>query len=64
MTKGKRYKSKKYEEYYGEIYKPKTLEEVKVCSRCGRILPEGSKAQTCPFCGGSLITKYIKMKRS
>gem|GEM_PF-2967211 len=64
MTKGKRYKSRKYEEYYGETYTPKTLKEVKVCSRCGRTLTEGTRAKACPFCGGTLITKYIKKKKA
>jgi len=59
MTKGKRHKSKKYEQYYGEPYTPKTLVEVKRCVKCGREMPENSKGLACPVCGGSLITKYV-----
>ena len=63
MTKEKRHKSKKYERYYGEPYKPKTLVEVKVCSKCGRKLPEGSVARKCPYCGDMLTKRYVKREQ-
>jgi len=56
MTKSKRRKSKQYEKWYGETYKPKTLVEVKVCMKCGRDLPEHSTVHKCPYCGGILQT--------
>ena len=59
MTKGKRYKSKMGEKFYGVPFVPKTLVEVKRCVKCGREMPENSKGLACPVCGGSLITKYI-----
>lgn len=62
MTKGKRHKSKKYEQYYGEPYTLKTLVEVKRCGKCGREQLENSKARSCPYCGGSFIIKYVPKK--
>jgi len=62
MTKGKRHKAKKFEQYYEEPYVPKTLVEVKQCAKCGREMPENSKGLACPVCGGSLITKYVPKK--
>lgn len=34
MTKGKKHKSKKYEQYYGKSYIPKTAIENKRCKHC------------------------------
>jgi len=58
MTKGKRHIAKKYEEYYGEPYIPKTLTEAKRCQRCGKTVD--SKARHCPRCGGTLAIIYLK----
>jgi predicted RNA-binding Zn-ribbon protein involved in translation (DUF1610 family) len=63
MTKGRRHKSKN-EQYYGEPYKLKTLVEVKVCTNCGREMPERSKLQDCPYCGGTLIIKCIPKQKA
>jgi len=57
----RRHKSKKYEQYYGKPYKPKTIIEVKRCVKCGRELPENSKAHNCPYCGGTLKTFYRRV---
>lgn len=51
MTKSKRHKSKQYEKWYGELYKPKTLVEVCVCKKCGRETPNVQKR---PYCGGGV----------
>ena len=59
MTKSKSHKSKKYEQYYGEPYVAKTLVEIKRCVKCGREQPENSKVHSCPFCGGTLATRYV-----
>jgi len=64
MTKGKKYKSRIFEKYYGEPYKLKTLVEVKVCEKCGRTLPENSIAHYCPYCGGSLTIKCIPKQKA
>lgn len=61
---GKRHKSKKYEQYYGEPYVPKTLKEVQVCKKCGKTLPENLTAHNCPYCGGTLQTKYIPKQKA
>lgn len=59
MTSKKR-KSKKYEEYYGEPYTPKTLVQVKVCQKCGRIFTANSRVmQKCPHCHRTLLIKYL-----
>ena len=63
-TKPRRHISKKYEQYYGQPYKLKTLVEVKVCQKCGRELPAISIAHRCPYCGGSLITKCIPKQKA
>jgi len=52
-------KAKKYEQYYGEPYSPKTLVELKVCIKCGRELPENSQSRRCSYCGGELVVKYV-----
>jgi rRNA maturation endonuclease Nob1 len=57
--KGKRHKSKKYDQYYCESNEPKTLMEVKVCKKCGRELPENSQSRRCPYCRGELAAKYV-----
>ena len=64
MTKGRRHISKKYEQYYGEPYRLKTLVEVKVCQKCGRELPEGQTSRECPYCGGALIIKCIPKQKA
>ncbi len=56
MTKSEKHKSKQYEKWYGEPYKPKTLVEVRRCMKCGRDLPEKSTARRCPYCSGKLQT--------
>jgi len=63
MAKGRRHKSKKYEQYYGEPYKPKTLKEVRRCVKCGREQPATSKIHTCPYCGATLKTIYKPVER-
>ena len=63
-TKPRRHISKKYEQYYDEPYKLKTLVEVKVCEKCGRTLPENSIAHYCPYCGGSLTIKCIPKQKA
>jgi rRNA maturation endonuclease Nob1 len=60
MKMGKLRRSRKYEEYYGKPYTPKTLTPIKVCLKCGRQLPERSQLQHCPYCEGTLQTKYIR----
>ena len=52
-------KSKKFEQYYGVPYEPKTFVKIKVCVKCGRIVKDG-KAKTCPYCSGTLIEKYVR----
>ncbi|MCS7124532.1 MAG: hypothetical protein NZ932_03855 [Candidatus Bathyarchaeota archaeon] len=58
----KRCVSKKYEQYYGEPYKPKTLTEVKFCVKCGRELPSNSRTRNCPYCAGTIKTRYIRVR--
>jgi rRNA maturation endonuclease Nob1 len=55
-------KSKKYLQYYGKPYVPKTLTYIKVCSVCGRQFPYDSKTRFCPYCSGSIVTKTIIKK--
>jgi len=55
-------KSKKFEQYYGVPYEPKTFVKVKVCVNCGRIVKD-SRARTCPNCSGTLIEKYVRKSR-
>jgi rubrerythrin len=74
MTKGKKHKSKKYEQYYGESYKPKNhyifqenrepkkVKTVKVCSVCGKEMLEKWQNRICPYCDGSIITKVLVEK--
>ena len=59
MTKGKRYKPKIFEKFYGEPCTLKTLVEIRRCVKCGREPPENSKGIACHFCGGTLITRYV-----
>jgi len=59
MTKGKNYKSRIFEKYYGELSTLKTLVEIKRCVKCGRERPKNSKGLSCPFCGGTLATRYV-----
>lgn len=63
MTKGKKRKSKKFKEYYGRPYTPKTLVEVKRCKKCRREMPEHSTTRHCPYCGGMLQTTYRPVER-
>jgi len=41
----------------------KEVREIKVCGRCGREVKRRRKnypiLQRCPFCGGSIKTKYV-----
>ena len=42
----------------------KEVREIKVCKRCGREVERRKRSyypfpQRCPFCGGSIITKYM-----
>jgi len=64
MTKGRRYKNKIHEKWYGQPCVPKTMVEVKVCQKCGRTLPENSIAHYCPYCGGTLQTKCIPKQKA
>jgi rubrerythrin len=64
LTKGRRHKSKMYEEWYGQPYTLKTLVEVKVCQKCGRELPITSTDRNCPYCRGPLITKCIPKQKA
>lgn len=36
------------------------LRTAKVCGSCGRELPYGSMARSCPHCGGPLLTRTTK----
>jgi DNA-directed RNA polymerase subunit RPC12/RpoP len=58
---GKRRKSRKYEEYYGKPYEPKTFIEVLACPKCGWKLGT-LKRQECPRCGVRLIRKMERVQ--
>ncbi len=42
-----------------ENNRKRNLKEVRTCIKCGRTLPENSKAKNCPYCGGNLTVKYV-----
>jgi rRNA maturation endonuclease Nob1 len=55
-------KAKKYLQYYGKPYIPKTLIHIKVCVKCGRRYAVDSKARFCTYCNGTLAIKTIIKK--
>jgi rRNA maturation endonuclease Nob1 len=60
---GKCRKSKKYEEYYGRPYEPKTFTFVWVCPKCGWTKPEVLNCHTCGRCGVRLIRITRRVER-
>jgi rubrerythrin len=60
---GKQRKSRKYEQYYGKPYEPKTFIFVYVCPKCGWIKPETFTYRNCVRCGTQLIRVTRRVER-